>query len=42
MRAARPLSPPQQRAIEHHHHIHLPGLDASDVAAIIRQQQEGR
>jgi hypothetical protein len=29
-------------AIEHHHHIHLHGLDGADVAAIIRHQQEGR
>jgi len=29
-------------AIEHHHHIHLHGLDAADVADIIGQQQEGR
>ena len=30
------------QAIEHHHHVHFHGLDAADVANIIRQQDEGR
>jgi len=39
--APRQVAGQPSSAIEHHHHIHLHGLDAADVAAIIRHQQEG-